>query len=124
DYAMVGLTFAFNRGTMQNVMTWGTVTCAAGAGGAPNNYVIDIPIPGGFVYDPTAGADLLIDITGPAFVGTMPRMSVSFERCKSVFGTPSGAVDGSFSLCPVVLFDILGPGGILDNGGGFPLLAQ
>src|SRR5262245_26287892 len=128
DYATPSTTFATNRGTMQNVMTWGTVTCAAGAGATPNNYVIDIAIPGGFVYDPTLGADLLIDITGSDFIGTIPTMStgvsLAASRCNRVSNTPSGALTGTTSagFCPVVLFDIAGTGGYPDNGSGFPLL--
>ena len=128
DYATPSTTFATNRGTMQNVMTWATVTCAAGAGATPNNYVIDITIPGGFVYDPTLGADLLIDITGSDFIGTLPTMStgvsLAASRCNRVSNTPSTALTGTTSagFCPVVLFDIAGSGGYPDNGSGFPLL--
>ena len=106
DYATPSTTFATNRGTMQNVMTWATVTCAAGAGATPNNYVIDITIPGGFVYDPTLGADLLIDITGSDFIGTLPTMStgvsLAASRCNRVSNTPSTALTGTTSagFCP------------------------
>src|SRR5262245_1939442 len=129
DYAMPSTTFATNRGTMQNVMTWGTVTCAASTGPTPNNYVIDIPIPGGFVYDPTLGADLLIDITGSDFIGALPGMSTGeslASRCNCVRNIPSSAATGPTSAgsCPVVRFDIVGPGGYPDNGSGFPILEQ
>src|SRR5262245_2303438 len=124
DYPAPSTTFATNRGTMQNVLTWATVTCAAGAGTVPNNYVIDIPIPSGFVYDPTLGADLLIDITGSDFIGTIPVMStgvsLAASRCNRVSNLPSGAATGTTSagFCPVVLFDIVGSGGYPDNGSG------
>jgi hypothetical protein len=62
DYLTPSTTFATNRGTMQQVLTASPVTVAAGGGATPNNYVVDIPIPGGFVYDPTLGQDLILDI--------------------------------------------------------------
>lgn len=128
DYATPSTTYATNRGTMQNVMTLGTVTVAAGAGTTPNNYVIDIAIPGGFIYDPTLGQDLLIEISGPDFIGTIPTMStgvsLAASRCQRVANTTTTGLTGTLSagFCPVVLFDILGPGGLPDNGSGFPLL--
>lgn len=130
DYLTPSTTFATNRGTMQNVLTFATVTCAAGAGLTPNNYVIDITIPGGFAYDPTGGSDLLIDVTGPDFIGTIPTMSTGISlaasRCNRVANVPSTALTGTTSagFCPVVIFDITGPGGIADNGGGFPAFNQ
>jgi hypothetical protein len=128
DYNAASTTYATNRGVMQNVMTLGTVTVAAGAGTTPNNYVIDIAIPGGFVYDPTLGQDLLIEVSGPDFIGTIPSMatgvSLAASRCQRVANTTTTGLTGTFSggFCPVVLFDILGPGGLPDNGSGFPLL--
>jgi hypothetical protein len=128
DYNAASTTYATNRGVMQNVMTLGTVTVAAGAGTTPNNYVIDIAIPGGFVYDPTLGQDLLIEVSGPDFIGTIPSMatgvSLAASRCQRVANTTTTGLTGTFSggFCPVVLFDILGPGGLPDNGSGFPVL--
>ena len=127
DYSTPSTTYALNRGVMQNVMTLGTVTVAAGAGTTPNNYVIDIAIPGGFVYDPTQGQDLLIEVSGPDFIGTIPTLAtgitVATHRSQRVANTTTTGLTGALSgFCPVVLFDILGPGGLPDNGSGFPLL--
>ena len=131
DYFTPSTTFLTNRGTMQNVMTFGTVNVAAGAGLTPNNYVIDIAIPGGFAYDPSLGQDLLIDITGPDFIGTMPTLSTGSSgvthRCSRLNNVPSSSTTStaaSFGFAPVVLFDITGPGGLPDNGSGFPVLTQ
>jgi len=128
DYNAASTTYATNRGVMQNVMTLGTVTVAAGAGTTPNNYVIDIAIPGGFVYDPMQGQDLLIEVSGPDFIGTIPSMAtgttLAANRCQRVANTTTTGLTGTLSggFCPVVLFDILGPGGLPDNGSGLPVL--
>jgi hypothetical protein len=119
DYLTPSTTFATNRGTMQAVLTAGTVTCAAGAGTTPNNYVIDITIPGGFVYDPTLGQDLLIEVDAPAPVPTtIPTMatgvSAAAQRSNRVSQNSTTATTGTLSgFASVVLFDISGgPGGI------------
>lgn len=128
DYNAASTTYATNRGVMQNVLTFAILPVAAGAGLTPNNYVIDIVIPGGFVYDPTAGQDLLIEVAGPDFIGTIPTMStgvsLAASRCQRVANTTTTGLTGTFSggFCPVVLFDIVGPGGIPNNGSGNPLL--
>ncbi len=127
DYAAASTTYALNRGAMQNVLTFATVNVASGGGTTPNNYVIDIAIPGGFVYDPTAGQDLLIEISGPDFIGTIPTLATGISavtsRAQRIANTTTTGTTGLLSgLCPVVLFDILGPGGLADDGSGFPLL--
>ena len=127
DYLAASTTYALNRGAMQNVLTFATVNVAAGGGTTPNNYVIDIAIPGGFVYDPTAGQDLLIEVSGPDFIGTIPTLatgvSAATSRVQRIANTTTTGLTGTLSgLCPVVLFDILGPGGLPDDGTGFPLL--
>ncbi len=129
DFAAVSSTYGTNRGTMQNVLTFGTVTVAPGAGTTPNNIVIDIPIPGGFAYDPSLGQDLLIDVTGPAFTGSLPLFptgsSGALHRCARVSGTAASTtgsiVQGGGSI---ILFDIVGSGGLPDNGFGSPILDQ
>ena len=71
DYNAASTTYSANLGAMQNVMTFGTVNVVPAIGATPNNYTIDITIPGGFLYDPTLGQDLLIDVTAPDFVGAL-----------------------------------------------------
>lgn len=130
DYNAASTTFASNRGTMQNVMTFGTVVVAPALAATPNTYVVDIAIPGGFVYDPTLGQDLLIDVTGPAFTGTLSAFASGSVTAASSRGrlltttTPTSATGTLSYLCPVVLFDIAGSGGIPDDGFGNPVLVQ
>ena len=117
DYAAPSTTFALNRGTMQSVMQFGTVSVAPATGTVPNDYVIDIPIPGGFIYDPTLGADLLIEVDAPAATAAMPTMATgnvqSTHRSVRISQSAQGAATGTFSgFASVVLFDISGgPGG-------------
>lgn len=110
--------FANNRFVMQNVMTNGVVPVGAATGGTPNSYVIDITIPGGFVYNPVAGRDLLIEIDAPAPAGQIPGMATStdagIDRAVRISEgnqtSPVGLISGFAS---VVLLDITGgPGGI------------
>lgn len=130
DYNAASTTFASNRGVMQNVLAFATLAVAPGFGQTPNNYVIDITIPGGFVYDPTLGQDLLVDVTGPAFVGALSAFASGSVTAQSSRGrlltttTPASATGTLSYLCPVVLFDIVGTGGIPDDGFGNPVLVQ
>lgn len=130
DYNAASTTFASNRGVMQNVLALATVAVAPGFGQTPNNYVVDIAIPGGFVYDPTLGQDLLVDVTGPAFVGALSAfasgsVTATASRGRLLTTTTPASATGTLSyLCPLVLFDIAGSGGIPDDGTGNPVLVQ
>ena len=119
DHLTPSTTFANNRGTMQTVLQNATVTVAAGAGTTPNNYVIDITIPGGFVYDPTLGNDLLIEFDAPTPApSTIPLLatgvSQATSRCARVAAAGQATATGSITgQAAIVLFDISGgPGGI------------
>jgi hypothetical protein len=119
DYLTPSTTFALNRGVMQNVLQNATVTVAAGAGTTPNNYVIDITIPGGFVYDPTLGQDLLIEFDAPTPAPTTipvlaSGISQTTQRSVRISNTGQASTTGTTSgFAGVVLFDISGgPGGI------------
>lgn len=65
DYTAVTTTFASNVGPDYAVVYTGPVTVTAGAGagtGTPSPFYITVQIPGaGFLYDPTAGNDLIVD---------------------------------------------------------------
>ncbi|MFO0175410.1 MAG: hypothetical protein ACK51X_01005, partial [Planctomycetota bacterium] len=119
DYLAPSTTFATNRGTMQQVLTAGTVVAAAGGGATPNNYVIDIPIPGGFVYNPTLGQDLILDFdaTAPTPL-TVPTLaaasSQTTQRVVRISQNSNTALTGTTSAnAALVLFDISGgPGGV------------
>ncbi|GAB4150831.1 MAG: hypothetical protein Fur0037_19470 [Planctomycetota bacterium] len=66
DYLAMSTTFDANHGLDRaNVLT-GTVTVANSAGTIPNNWYVDVTFAQPFVYDPTLGNDLLVDITIPA----------------------------------------------------------
>ncbi len=48
----------------------GNVTTLASAGTTPNNWIIDVPFTTPFLYDPTSGNDLVIDVDRPLVAGT------------------------------------------------------
>ncbi len=119
DFAAPSTTLANNRGTMQSVLQNGTVVVAPGAGTSPNDYVIDILIPGGFAYDPTLGQDLLIEVDAPApSPTTIPSMATgsnqTTNRSVRISNSTQAATTGTISgFASIVLFDISGgPGGI------------
>lgn len=90
DHAALGATFANNLGTMgPSGLT--TLTVGPAAGTIPNDYVIDIglaSIGASFVYDPTTGADLLIDIG----MATDPQCPVPGDQGSGTAGAGSTAV--------------------------------
>jgi hypothetical protein len=103
---------------MQNVMISGTVDVGPSSGATPNDYIIDIPILPPFVYDPTLGADLLIEVQAPvSSFQAMPPMACSNSqgphkavRIQAPFGDVSGTIT---DFANVVLFDVSGgPGGV------------
>ena len=119
DYLTPSTTFATNRGTMQQVLTASPVTVAAGGGATPNNYVVDIPIPGGFVYDPTLGQDLILDFDALAPTPTTipiiaAASSQTTQRVVRISQNNNTALTGTTSgIAGLVLFDISGgPGGV------------
>lgn len=118
SYQFASDIFGNNRFVMQNVLTNGVVPVAPATGGSPNTYVIDIPIPGGFVYNPLAGRDLLIEIDAPAPAGQIPGMATStnagVDRAVRISeGDQTSAVGLISGFASVVMLDIAGgPGGI------------
>jgi PKD repeat protein len=75
DFLGVSTTFASNLGPDLTTVLNGPVTVAAGAGngtGIPGPWYITIPLTTPFVYDPTSGSDLTIDIyqDGTGWTGT------------------------------------------------------
>lgn len=61
DYRAPSLTFAQNHGLDRTIVLNAPVTVDAGTGGVPGPWYVTIPIQP-FVYDPTTGADLVVDI--------------------------------------------------------------
>jgi PKD repeat protein len=75
DYLAVTSTFANNLGTNLATVHNGPVTVAGGTGngtGIPGPWYITIPLSTPFLYDPTAGGDLVVDIhqDGTGWTGT------------------------------------------------------
>ncbi len=102
----------------------GPVTVAAGAGQLPNNFYVALPVTP-FVYDPTLGQDLVIEIRFAAgtFTGTSANTSASSVDLASgagvalgsrVFSSSATAVTGSYqtNLSHVVKMDYTEPPGV------------
>lgn len=75
DYLGASTTFAANLGPDLTTVHNGAVTVAAGAGngtGVPGPWYITIPLATPFLYDPTTGGDLTVDIylDGNGWIGT------------------------------------------------------
>ncbi len=66
DQAAVSTTFASNHGPDLATVHNGPVTVLAGGGTTPNNWYVDIPLAPPFVYDPSLGGDLNIDLATDA----------------------------------------------------------
>ncbi|MCB9884916.1 MAG: PKD domain-containing protein [Planctomycetes bacterium] len=90
DHASASTTFASNMGPdLTNVLT-GPVTVQPGTGngtGVPGPWHIDIPLTTNFVYDPTTGNDLVIDVQldGTGWSGT----SVQFDNVSGAATSPA-----------------------------------
>lgn len=61
DYRAPSLTFAHNHGPDRSTVLAGPVVVSAGTGTVPGPWYVAIPIQP-FVYDPSTGADLVVDI--------------------------------------------------------------
>lgn len=119
DYASLSTTFATNRGTMGAPHVSSLVVGPA-EGTYPNDYIIDVPLPPAsqFVYDPTTGTDLLIDVTMPTAPTTPPAIegvacsNASAQGGRIVSASTATAATGTASfITPVCLIDFVGPGG-------------
>ncbi len=65
DYLAASATFANNHGADQATVHQGTVTVTGGTGngaGVPGPWYVDIQLTTPFVYDPTTGSDLMVDV--------------------------------------------------------------
>jgi len=100
DYLAPSTTFASNHGGDLATVYTGPVTVASGAGTTPNNYYVTIPC-APFLYDPTLGVDLCVDLahdgagpataTGPshdsASTGSMTSRIYNLTNWQSPTGT-------------------------------------
>ncbi|MDA0373714.1 MAG: hypothetical protein O2865_08005 [Planctomycetota bacterium] len=111
DWSAPSTTFANNLGADVTTVFQGNVTCLAAAGTSPNTYIIDIPLATPFVYDPSLGQDLLIDVDAPTAplptgVPSMGASSNASHLARRISTTTVGSPTGSLSyFACVVLMD-------------------
>src|SRR5690606_25210009 len=90
DFATASTTFAANMGPdLTNVLS-GPVTVQPGTGngaGVPGPWYITIPLTTNFIYDPTTGSDLVVDVQldGAGWSGT----SAAFDNVSGVATVPA-----------------------------------
>ncbi len=112
DPATMSTTFASNVGANVATVFNGNVTSLPAAGGSPNDYVYDITLTTPFVYDPSLGNDLLIDVSAPTApapttVATMATSNIqATHRAKRLSAASVTATTGALSdFASVVLID-------------------
>jgi hypothetical protein len=120
DHMVMSSTFATNRGAMGTVGTT-TFTLTPAGGGVPNDYVIDIDlgaIGAAYLYDPTTGNDLLIEITHNVPVPSTNLVTfaagsgtLASARGRMLTTSSLTATTGSLLAPPVVEVQFAGPGG-------------
>jgi hypothetical protein len=117
DHAAITSTFAINIGAdVVNVYS-GNVTLLPSNGGTPNDDCIDITLTTPFVYNPTLGLDLCLDVTAP----TAPSAPVPNFACSNVVathkaqrnstGVPTSATGGLSGFAVVLKMDYSIPAG-------------
>jgi hypothetical protein len=115
NWSVASTTFAANTGADVATVYSGNVVCAAATGATPNNDVIDITLQTPFVYDPTAGLDLCLDVTAPtAPVPTgVPNMAASSNAThlarRNSTATPTAATGALSYFASVVKIDFTPP---------------
>ncbi|MCC7064128.1 MAG: hypothetical protein IT456_15060 [Planctomycetes bacterium] len=126
DYAAIDVTFANNRSasfpTTPNFV--GPVTVGTSTGGTPiNDYLINIPLQTPFLFDPSLGQDLLVELyidtvpsPAPAALHIVSANSIATHKCSSVrvlFAAATTATTGAVSaFCPAVRFGYSIPPGV------------
>lgn len=124
DFAAPSTTFANNRSvafpTTPNFA--GPVNVALSAGTAPNDYAINIPLTTPFLFDPSLGQDLLIELVmltapTPLTGSTMSTANtLATHRCNSVRSTSTTATTGATSaFCPIVRLSYTIPPGTAEH---------
>ena len=121
NFNALSSTFAANRGTMGPLGTT-NVTVQPSLGTLPNNNIIDIDLVAlgaTFVYDPTLGLDLLIDISCPTapspsaglmlFSGGSSTLTTA--RARMIHTGIVGSPTGSSIAAPICTVDFTGGGG-------------
>ncbi len=116
DWATTSTTFATNVGTDVVTVFSGDVVCTPASGSTPNDWIIDITLQTPFVYDPSSGLDLCLDVTAPfapAPTG-VPNMAASANAThlarRNSTATPTAATGGLSYFASVVKIDFTPPG--------------
>jgi len=118
DHAAAVTDFASNYHLGQQTLVYsGPVTVEMGWGISPNRHAVRVPLSTPFVYDPTLGRDLVleIEIAAPPYTPAPPGVannvvSSSFDvaqhRANTIrsLGTNSATVGVQSAFCPVVRF--------------------
>ncbi|MBX3464010.1 MAG: hypothetical protein KF830_12630 [Planctomycetes bacterium] len=113
DYATPSTTFAANRSAPLGTPNYqGPVTTLAVAGTSPNGWFVDLPLQVPFVYDPTLGRDLLLELViwslpTPNVGNSISSASnVATHRCNSIrrFGSTTDSTGTQSAFPPVVRF--------------------
>ncbi|MBI5850996.1 MAG: hypothetical protein HZB39_08200 [Planctomycetes bacterium] len=110
DFDNTSTSFAARRGLDNATVFTGNVVCLAAAGTSPNTYIIDIPLATPFVYDPTNGLDLCVEIDAPLPVpATVPSMATGSNvthKSRRISAATQAATTGSLSyFASVILMD-------------------
>ncbi|MCA8974103.1 MAG: VCBS repeat-containing protein [Planctomycetes bacterium] len=118
DFQGMTTAFASNRGSDNTIVYSGPITVTPAGGAQCNDYVIAIDLATPFVYDPTSGNDLCVEIDAvapaPDATSLVPlacsnNRNVWLARRLSVGDqtTPTGALS---DVTPLLLIDFDGPG--------------
>ncbi|MBK8096982.1 MAG: hypothetical protein IPK26_07740 [Planctomycetes bacterium] len=121
DYTAMSTAFATNRGGDNATCFTGSVTTLPAAGTTPNTYIIDIALTTPFVYDPTLGLDLCVEVDAtapvPNTVPTMATTNVLAQGVRRNSAATTGATTGALSTFgSELLIDFTGPGGYTSWG--------
>lgn len=112
NYASASTTFATNRGADNQLCYSGAVTTLPVTGTTPNDHFIDITLTNPFLYDPTLGLDLVIEVDASAPSATVPSSAAVNRRCRRVTAASPTATTGTGSATAgTVLVDFGGTGG-------------
>jgi PKD repeat protein len=135
DYTSLSSTFASNHGSDRSTVYTGNVVVApspASGSTSPNGYYVDVQFATPFVYDPSQGKDLLIDVTLPgAWTGgtnsyTMDSVStgsmVSRVYSLSDATSPTGSVQSNVG--PVIELTAAPATGIYSSFTATPITGQ
>jgi hypothetical protein len=117
SYAAPSTTFANNIGADVVTVYSGDVVCSAASGSTPNDWVIDITLQTPFVYDPTGGLDLCLDVTAPNAPSPtgVPNMAASSSFTRDLArrvstASPGSATGSASSFASVIKMDYIAPG--------------